>query len=91
MDNTITLNEWQFVVAAWNGLGSPRLYRNGVEVSYKTQIVGASPVDDAVTSLTIGGRATGSTENFNSVIDDVRVYNRALSQDEVKRLYNMGR
>jgi hypothetical protein len=28
---------------------------------------------------------------FNGIIDDVRVYNRALSADEVKRLYNMGR
>jgi Concanavalin A-like lectin/glucanases superfamily len=24
-------------------------------------------------------------------LDDVRIYNRALSADEVKRLYNMGR
>jgi hypothetical protein len=24
-------------------------------------------------------------------IDDVRIYNRALSPDEIKRLYNMGR
>ncbi len=28
---------------------------------------------------------------FNGMIDDVRIYNRALSPDEIKRLYNMGR
>lgn len=28
---------------------------------------------------------------FNGLIDDVRIYNRVLSADEIKRLYNMGR
>jgi len=28
---------------------------------------------------------------FNGLIDEVRIYNRALSPDEIKRLYNMGR
>jgi hypothetical protein len=27
---------------------------------------------------------------MNGLIDDVRIYNRALSADEIKRLYNMG-
>jgi len=27
----------------------------------------------------------------NGLIDDVRVYNRALTNDEIKRLYNLGR
>jgi len=28
---------------------------------------------------------------FKGLIDDVRIYNRVLSKDEIKRLYNMGR
>ena len=32
-----------------------------------------------------------SSDPFPGLIDDVRIYNRALSPDEVKRLYNMGR
>ena len=28
---------------------------------------------------------------FNGLIDDVRIYNRVLSADEINRLYNMGR
>ena len=28
---------------------------------------------------------------FNGLIDDVRVYNRILTTDEIKRLYNLGR
>jgi hypothetical protein len=34
---------------------------------------------------------TESTAYFSGAIDDVRVYNRALSAQEVKQLYNMGK
>ena len=38
------------------------------------------------------GRRSGSANNLlNGPIDDVRIYNRALSGDEIKRLYNLGR
>src|SRR3989344_3670008 len=40
--------------------------------------------------FTIGRRGDNVTF-FPGLIDEVRVYNRALSPDEVKRLYNMGR
>jgi len=30
-------------------------------------------------------------DNFKGLIDEARVYNRALNSDEIKRLYNMGR
>ena len=31
-----------------------------------------------------------SYERFNGLIDDVRIYDRALSSEEVQALYNMG-
>ncbi|MEK7066481.1 MAG: LamG-like jellyroll fold domain-containing protein, partial [Patescibacteria group bacterium] len=39
----------------------------------------------------IGMYSSGNTWPFNGLIDEVRVYNRALSASEVKVLYNMGR
>src|SRR3989338_11541268 len=44
---------------------------------------------DASRLLTIGGQS-GGIDPFPGSFDDVRVYNRALSPDEIKRLYNMG-
>ena len=35
--------------------------------------------------------ASNGAVTFDGLIDEVRVYNRALSADEVKRLYNLGR
>jgi len=37
----------------------------------------------------IGGDVPAG-ENWKGQIDDVRMYNRALSAQEVKRLYNIG-
>jgi hypothetical protein len=37
------------------------------------------------------GHESGSVYWFPGTIDDVRIYNRALSAAEVKQLYNAGR
>ena len=37
------------------------------------------------------GRNVANTAVFTGVIDEVRVYNRALSAGEINKLYQMGR
>jgi hypothetical protein len=37
------------------------------------------------------GQLTGGGQQFTGAIDDVRIYNRALSAQEVQALYSMGR
>ena len=44
----------------------------------------------ASTNAVIGGRDSGTDRQFDGYIDDVRVYNRALSPTEVKQLYKLG-
>jgi len=41
--------------------------------------------------LRIGTSIDGGARNTDGKVDDVRVYNRALSTTEIQRLYNMGR
>jgi hypothetical protein len=48
------------------------------------------PSSDAASNLSIGNFDTSGPRTFNSLIDDVRIYNRALSPDEIKRLYITG-
>ena len=94
---TMTLNSWQHVVMTFddNGDRKIRLYRNGVEMTYDTQTAAtASPLNTlGQDKVWIGdvNDATPSDGSFDGQIDEVRVYNRALSPDEIKRLYNMGR
>ncbi|MBI2024266.1 LamG domain-containing protein [Candidatus Giovannonibacteria bacterium] len=94
--NTMTLNEWQHLVVTWNGgttaASSIKIYRNGQEVSYSFSRNGTGAAQsDADQSLVIGADAIGSPVALDGIIDDVRLYNRALSGDEIKRLYNLGR
>ena len=39
-------------------------------------------------SLTLMNQQTGG-EGLNGILDDVRIYNRALSAEEVKALYDL--
>ena len=45
---------------------------------------------DATSQYTIGSPYGGSTESFHGIIDELAVYNRALSSEEVSILYNSG-
>jgi hypothetical protein len=53
--------------------------------------VTATTISSFSGSRSIGARSGVGAGFFNGLIDDVRIYNRALTSDEIKRLYNLGR
>ena len=71
-------NTWTHVAATYNGT-QIQLYINGGLVS-STPATGA--IQTTTTPLRIGGN-TYSTEFFQGLIDEVRIYNRALSAAEI--------
>lgn len=83
---------WNHVVMVFDQSdNSLDLYLNGSEVSYSSKVDGVgTKANDAAESLIIG---TNSFTNFGFIgtIDDVRIYNRALSVIEIRQLYNLGR
>ncbi|OGD52437.1 hypothetical protein A2608_01205 [Candidatus Azambacteria bacterium RIFOXYD1_FULL_44_10] len=83
----ITINQWYHIVMIWNGTaGSP--YINGKAVSF----TGTGSLGSGWGSEHVIGRAyADSAYQFNGLIDEVRIYNRALSAGEVLNLYNSGR
>jgi hypothetical protein len=93
----ITLNAWNHVCVAYDNSSTANdaaFYINGVSKAV-TETIGppqGTPVDDSPASLIIGNITEGAGDSsFGGTIDDLRLYNRLLSIDEVKRLYNMGR
>ncbi len=95
-NNFVALNTWQHVVATWTGSSSAstaHIYRNGQEeTTYALSQNGTLTRDNedlGSSPLTIGGMSSGDA-SFDGTIDDVRVYNRALSAAEIKRLYELG-
>ena len=74
----LPLNTWTHLAATYDG-AQLRLYVNGVQAGSRAQtgnmVVSTGP-------LRIGGNAVW-TEFFSGLIDEVRVYNRALSAAEI--------
>jgi hypothetical protein len=91
-NNVISLNEWSHIVAIWRGGNDIDFYANGVQITTLTTQSSENPTSLTDTGIeTRIGRRQDGFEQMNGYIDDVRVYNRALSADEVKVLYNSGR
>ncbi len=88
--NAIILNKWSFVTAIRNGAGQCDLYINGVrDTTYASMTRNCGIPVSGTTNVFIGNRS-GSDFTFDGVIDNVRVYSRALSASEIKELYNIG-
>jgi hypothetical protein len=93
-NGSVTYRTWQHVVMTWDGSSTAtniHIYINGVEVSYtNTQNGTGSRNTDAAQDLNIGN-SIGNSRTFDGYLDDVRIYNRVISLDETKQLYQMGR
>lgn len=91
-DNSITKAVWQHVVVSHDASSTsnvPSLYINGIKqtLQFSQQPTGTP---DSSTHNWYIGRHEGTTLPFNGAIDDVRIYNFALTADEVKMEYNRG-
>jgi len=76
-------NEWRFIALTYNPSSSPthKLY---IDSELKGSGTG-TPYDDTGTPLYI----SQSFEPINGIIDEVRIYNRALSEEEIRNLNNL--
>jgi subtilisin-like proprotein convertase family protein len=92
VDGVLTLNAWNHVAATYDSAtGIRHIYANGVNVLSHTN----APVDvyNSITPVTIGAwlRGPGEIEGyFPGLIDEVSLYNRALSDSEVNAIYSNG-
>ena len=82
-------NKWHHAVATYDSLGSAAFYIDGGLISSRAAN-GAIVSGDRFCI----GMACGTAGNiglpFKGSVDDVRIYNRALSAAEVQQLYNIG-
>ena len=84
--STIPANTWTFVVGTYDGT-TMREYINGVQVG---TLAGAFTPSILTTT---GGYNIDQEEGeyFPGLINDVRVYNRALSATQIAAMYNGGK
>jgi hypothetical protein len=77
---------WQLVCGVINPSGTSYLYKNGVSIG---SLLNIQATADSAVSMTIGNRWDNQRQ-FAGAIDDVRIYNRALTAEDVAALYAAG-
>jgi gliding motility-associated-like protein len=84
-DKIICSNRWYFVVASFTN-GSHKIYLDGVLLNeHSTAFQGLSNCTDPVR---LGVWWQGDPNWFQGKMDDLRIYNRAINQQEVTALYD---
>lgn len=86
---TVDYNQWQHIAVVYTP-SDVKIYKNGVEFSF-----GSAPTGQAsLNRLALGSNrcppcVMGSqTQQFNGLIDEASVYDRALSLAEIRSIYN---
>jgi hypothetical protein len=77
------LGEWYYLLATWNG-SVVKVYINGI---YNKQY-NLGSYSSLATPTRIGASSDGSNYQFNGTVDEVQIYNRTLSEQEIKALYD---
>jgi hypothetical protein len=90
----VTDNRWHFAAFTWDFstltiegfLDSSSIGKDGLEAGWQDHL------DQSGRTFSIGVEhyRTGDINYFSGVIDEVRIYNRALSADEIAQLYQEG-
>ncbi len=80
--------KWHHAVVVFDRSGNMTGYVDGNVGSSPSNISAAVGSMTVAQNLMIGQYSNGGGDYFNGTLDDVRVYNRALSADEIIQLYN---
>ena len=88
-NNTVNVGSWHHIVGTYNG-SVTSIYLDGVLENSNTAISGK--LNNETGPLQIGRENSGGSGNaeFNGSIDDIRIYNYAISEMEISDLYHEG-
>ncbi|MBP8017176.1 LamG domain-containing protein, partial [Candidatus Gracilibacteria bacterium] len=82
-------NKFLFIVGIWD-TNSQKIYINGI-LNNKNIVLDRLKISASTSNVTIGtasdinGTVTDSAYSFPGIIDDIKIYNRALSDEEIKQ------
>ncbi|MDA8775690.1 cadherin domain-containing protein, partial [Opitutales bacterium] len=83
--------QWQHIALTWNGLlggQNSRIFIDGIEKMNINQTAGSGQIiSDAGNLFTIGNRPQNNSSFFKGWMDDFRIWNRVITQNEIQALY----
>lgn len=89
----LTPNTWHYIVGVWIKGDSLKIYVDGVLADENTAISNSHLYDPGTSygpSIGVYKRGAESDTFFEGVIDEVMIYNRALSAEEIRAIYTNG-
>ena len=88
LPNAITDTNWHHIAFSWSAATKKvTVYVDGVAKTNTT--LNGDRIADSNNPLIIGDRV-GLDRSFNGQLDDVRIYNYALTNEQIKQVYNGG-
>jgi len=87
---------WEHWVVVFDGTGSGnsdkvKIYFNGEAKTLAFSNTLPATTESNSNSVILGDSPDGVGANFPGLLDDVRIYNRALTGAEAKQLYGLGK
>lgn len=88
--NTIAIDTWSNLIARWSGVTTEGIdiFINGSKETLSTEVNNTGTIVNSTTRFTFGRRFGETLNEFDSLIDDYRLYDRALSDAEISNIYN---
>jgi hypothetical protein len=84
--NPLELGKWAHLVFTFDGTNF-KLYYNGILLKQTTTDLILNKIGSSGISIGVSRQANGFWEDANAEIDDVAIWNRALSESEISKIY----
>ena len=81
---------WTHLAITWNNSTGLKIYQNGLKLGDTNDTTNAWAVSKNFRVGAEGSASAAASNPFEGYIDDVRAYNRELSDAEILRLYQLG-
>ncbi|MCX6789152.1 MAG: LamG domain-containing protein [Candidatus Gribaldobacteria bacterium] len=89
VNSAVSLGNWYHLVLTVDAnTDALLLYKNGVLIGRNDTAKAGFTTDNPINPIAIGSYNYTSSKYINGIIDDVRIYNYALTATQVKTLYN---
>jgi peptidoglycan hydrolase-like protein with peptidoglycan-binding domain len=85
--STIPTSAWSYLTMTWNKIGATTTVSLYVNAVLRGSTTTAQSVTPNIGSFYYGTAGQSANNDFNGSIDDVRVYDRALSPTEIQGIY----
>lgn len=91
IDQTLTAGSWFHVVFAINTDGpNGTIYVNGSGTALTMDATAATVISNTAAAFVLGDQPTPAGNSYDGLMDEVGIWDRVLTSDEVTELYNGG-